>query len=108
MQSSIAEYDELFKVQYSEPSSDQKGYQSFFTDLIEPVNKLVLGYLNDASEHFNTHIQASLLVLSTSYQQRYMPSFIKDIFQKVLNFHLQAVKGSIFDQIMAIDFEGMC
>ena len=50
--------------------SDFESFNQFFADIIDPVNEMVSSYLcqNRSLIQFNTHVQASLIVVLKSYQ----------------------------------------
>ena len=46
------------------PQKNQKEFETFFTDLIQPINDLMIEYLNQETPHFNTIVQSALALIN--------------------------------------------
>ena len=81
--------------------SEWQQYQTFFLDLIQPVNRLALKFLANDYAHFRLEVEPSLILLwqsicsfeteedgeSRSCFWSYKRIFVNDIFRKILCFH---------------------
>ena len=98
------------------PQKNQKEFETFFTDLIQPINDLMIEYLNQETPHFNTIVQAALAVINKalikmSTQNEANPidgpqfsTVFETIFKSVVNFHLEHAQQIIFKELSSIDF----
>ena len=49
--------------------SEFDAFNQFFGDLIDPVNTLIVSYLSQRGDAFNTKVQASLIVVLKAYSE---------------------------------------
>lgn len=147
MKETIQEYQTLFQHIYVDKASDdderdlhsleklmiqKKGlqfqlsewqqYQTFFLDLIQPVNKLALKFLANDYAHFRLEVEPSLILLWQSIGSfeaddpnrntltafwSYKRIFVNDIFRKVLCFHYNMTEQKIKQGFEELDLAAL-
>lgn len=98
--------------------SEWQQYQTFFLDLIQPVNKLALKFLANDYAHYRLEVEPSLILLwqsicsfetadagknpATAFWS-YKRIFVNDIFRKVLCFHYNMTEQKILQKFEDLD-----
>lgn len=109
--STIKEYLFLFQHIYNpempfevkSTTKNQKEFESFFTDLIVPVNDALVVYLNQDGDDFNSTTQAALAIVNKSYftlstindenpgQSPQFSMVFEGVFKQVVNHHIERI-----------------
>lgn len=84
-------------------TKNQKEFESFFTDLIVPVNDALVVYLNQDGDDFNSTTQAALAIVNKSYftlstindenpgQSPQFSMVFEGVFKQVVNHHIERI-----------------